>query len=107
MNPMLRPTPHSGDCRTHSLTGITYAELVTVLGEPNIEDDPAKVDASWGVEAMAADRPVRIGVWNYKNGPAYLGPRATLDDIDSWSVYAPTPAAIALCRTLFGAAFQE
>ena len=63
---------------------VSYAKLVEQLGEPNIEDDPYKVDASWGVEHEDGRK---LCVWNYKNGPAYLGNEfeGTIEDIGSWS----------------------
>lgn len=60
---------------------LPYSELVEQLGEPNREDDPHKVDASWGLEH--SDGRI-IFVWNYKNGPAYTG-KGTIEDIDVWS----------------------
>lgn len=36
--------------------------VVAVLGEPNCEDDPDKVDASWAV----TDGKSKLGVWRYK-----------------------------------------
>jgi hypothetical protein len=41
-------TPHQYVCGLQGYLTIGYPELLALLGEPNIEDDSAKVEASWG-----------------------------------------------------------
>ena len=53
----------SGSYRTGSLPWqLSVAEIVAVLGEPNIADDPDKVDYSWG---FTLDGEL-CGIWDYK-----------------------------------------
>ena len=60
---------------------IPYPRLLEKLGEPNIEDDPYKVDASWGVQHEDGRK---LFIWNDKNGPAYTG-EGTIEQITHWS----------------------
>jgi len=77
---------------------VTYAAIISQLGEPNIEDDPCKVDASWGVKHEDGRK---LFVWNYKNGKAYLGPEGRdVEDITSWSLGGD----LSLAKEIFGAA---
>src|SRR5687767_12636458 len=83
------PLEYDGGSKTNSLS-IPYLKMVQVLGEPikNTEsgfpDDDYKVDVCWGFKS---DKGV-VSIWNYKNGPAYLGDEdVKLEDIDYFSVY--------------------
>lgn len=61
-----------------------YLDIVEAIGEPHLEDDPDKVDVSWHVRDVDTDR--HLAVWNYKNGPAYLGESVvTIEDIEYFS----------------------
>ena len=58
-----------------------YVKIVYALGEPNVQDDEFKVDASWGVQH---DDGRKLFVWNYKNGPNYTG-EGRIEDVQEWS----------------------
>lgn len=88
---MVDPYDYGVRGRTHTLTGVRYSDLVRVLGEPNVEDDHYKVDASWGM--VSDDTALAAGVWNFKNGPNYLGPEADIEAIEVWSVGATSDEA--------------
>jgi len=68
-----------------SVNGLHYSDIVELLGEPNVKDDKTKVDASWCVQDKESG--ATLCVWNYKNGPAYLGSEKSLEDVDNWSVW--------------------
>ena len=71
-----------------------YQKLVDIMGEPNRQDDPDKVDASWGVQH---DDGRKLFVWNYKNGQAYNGPTGCpVKDIKNWSFGGEESLAIEL-----------
>lgn len=84
MNPNIKHVDIDGSDREFYLIGPSYSYMVEVLGEPNVKDDPDKVDASW---AVRHDDGREVAFWNYKNGPAYLGAEASMDDIDRWSAW--------------------
>ena len=67
----------------------TFDRLVKVFGRPNVDDDPAKVEASWGVKLDG----LFIGIWCYKE------PAATCT---SWSVYYDDPRALEKLNQLLG-----
>lgn len=74
------PQPEGG--RSGTLI-CSYSEICDKLGTPNVEDDPFKVDASWGVQHTDGRK---FFVWNYKNGKTYLGSEGTdVEQIASWS----------------------
>lgn len=83
MNKGLIQIDEPGTCYQFGIIA-KYADLVEKLGEPNIDDDPDKVDASWSVED---DSGRRLSIWNYKNGPNYLGTRSgvSVASIENWS----------------------
>ena len=64
---------------------ITYSELVTMLGEPNVRSDGYKVDAGWNINT-----PYGIAtIYNYKTGKNYLGEKGKeLEDITDWHIGA-------------------
>lgn len=77
----------SRSCARH--VSITYNELVKKLGIPffnsggeDFPDDENKVDVCWG---FVSDTGARLSVWNYKNGPVYLGSEYTLAGINRFS----------------------
>ena len=100
MNPLLSHVDvvdvvNSG--RFGGLDNVSYARIVEQLGEPNVQDDPTKVDASWAVQHE--DGRV-LCVWNYKNGQAYLGKDGVpVEDILFWSYGGDK----SLANELFGA----
>lgn len=63
----------------------TYDELVEAIGEPeDVSDVTNKVDVEWNVEDSHTGR--ELAVWNYKNGPNYMGEDGTPpEEIESWS----------------------
>jgi len=61
--------------KTATLSGVTYDDLVVTLGEPNVEDDPAKVRWSWGFRMNPSMSPMAI--WDWKGSA----------DHNSWSIY--------------------
>lgn len=89
-----------GGSRTDEI-GCTYKELVAAIGEPSSRnhrgrdgfwDDPRKVDVVWGVKS--GDGKEWVSIWNYKNGPAYNGGRASMRDINYFSVDASNGEAL-------------
>lgn len=81
----------SRSCKRH--VSITYNELVTKLGVPffnsggeDFPDDENKVDVCWG---FVSDTGAKLSVWNYKNGPVYLGSDYTLAEIGCFSLDYP------------------
>ena len=58
-----------------------YAKLVELIGEPNDEIDGYKTDVGWAFERDG----VVATIYNWKNGPNYIG-RGTIKDIDEWNV---------------------
>lgn len=65
-----------------------YQDLVAAFGEPGSDGDGYKTDAEWYIEFEGG---LRVVIYNYKNGPAYMGSKVpTLDSVQVWSV-AATP----------------
>ena len=65
-----------------------YRDLVAAFGEPGSDGDGYKTDAEWYIEFEGG---LRVVIYNYKNGPAYMGSKVpTLDYVQVWSV-AATP----------------
>ena len=74
--------PNDHSCfRRGALLDVAYSDLVATLGKPNVDNDAGKVDAGWCVRH--ADGRM-LTVWNFKNGPAYLGEGA-VGDVTDWS----------------------
>ena len=63
----------------------SYANLVEVLGDPkNVNRYTEKIDVQWDVKDV--DTGQTLSVWNYKNGPNYLGENGTPpEEIAKWS----------------------
>jgi len=62
----------AGACKTGTLPStVTPEQIITVLGQPNIKDDPYKVTHSWGFSIDGES----CGIWDY-NG-------------HRWSTYGP------------------
>ena len=59
----------------------TYKDIVKVFGEPN-ESDGYKSDAGWDIKW---DDGTVSTIYNWKNGPNYIG-RGTIEDIDEWNI---------------------
>jgi len=75
--------------KTGSLSGVTKAQLVAILGEPNIDDDESKVTASWGFEFNG----VCGAVWDYYSS----------GQSNCWSTFGPDH----IFETLFGKAYEK
>ncbi len=74
--PEIEAVDRAGDYKTGDLYA-TKADIVAALGfEPNIDDDPSKVTASWGFTVDG----VRCGIWDWKGSAELFG---------CWSVYDP------------------
>lgn len=58
-----------------------YTKLVELIGEPNDEIDGYKTDVGWAFERDG----VVATIYNWKNGPNYIG-RGTIEDIDEWNI---------------------
>lgn len=57
-----------GRCRTGTLNNINIEKINVILGfEPNVEDDPDKVNHSWGFKAKGKN----CGIWDYKGSEKY------------------------------------
>lgn len=71
----------------HNLKGyiaVTHRELVAAFGAPHGRSPDDKSDAQWFIEYADG---TTASVYNYKNGPAYLGRRGTpVTDIIEWNV---------------------
>lgn len=73
--PQIEQVNKAGSHRTGALTGVSYEQIVAVVGKPNIDDDPDKVRWSWGftVDGQFA------GIWDWKGS----------GDFNEWSIYDP------------------
>jgi hypothetical protein len=58
-----------------------YAKLVELIGEPNAMSDGYKTDVEWAFERDG----VVATIYNWKNGPNYIG-RGTIEDVDEWNI---------------------
>ena len=72
-----------------------YAKLVEIIGEPNSTSDGYKTDVEWAFERDG----VVATIYNWKNGPNYIG-RGTIEDIDEWNVGGHNGFAIKLVMNL-------
>lgn len=77
---------HPGPHCMGKIKNVDFDEMKEILGKPNAEDDPTKVDACWVVQDKK-DPAKLVSVWNYKNGPAYLGDDVQMGEIKSWSIW--------------------
>lgn len=79
------PNPEPGRGKSGSLYGLKLKDIVDVLGFlPNVEDDPDKVENSWGFLVYGEHNGqelggVRCGIWDYKGSHR--------DEV--WSFYGP------------------
>lgn len=73
----------AGSHRTGTLKEVTVADISRVLGfEANIEDDPDKVENSWGFTVDGE----RCAIWDYKGSHTYnsfstFGPREVFEQL--------------------------
>ena len=63
----------------------TFEELLNKLGRPkDVSEETYKVDVEWNF--FDADTGRSLHIWNYKNGPNYLGEDGTpVAEIEKWS----------------------
>lgn len=78
---------------------VSYEHLVAALGEP-FRPDPnegdGKIDAEW---VLLFDDGTLVTIYNYKDGPSYLGPRGTpVEQIRDWHVGGVDRRAAILAR---------
>jgi hypothetical protein len=60
-----------------------YSALVSLLGEPNCDNDGHKVDAEWAIEMNGK----AMTVYNYKDGKNYNGENGLdVEDIRDWHI---------------------
>lgn len=93
---------HWGEIDGTSLQGymdISYEELCKKLGKPNMEGDPYKVDAEWGIKF--SDGTVAT-IYNYKTGRRYLGDEGLdVEDIRDWHIGGHNKSIVArVCKLL-------
>jgi len=64
---------------------IMYSTLITILGQPNYENDGYKIDAEWTINT-----PYGVAtIYNYKDGKNYLGDEGKdTEDIIEWRIGA-------------------
>ena len=79
---------HWGEIDGTSLQGymnISFDEIEEILGKPNMEGDPYKVDAEWGIKFHDTNEVATI--YNYKTGRRYLGNEGLdVRDIRDWHI---------------------
>jgi len=81
----------------------TYEELVAHLGEPERYDQPGdKVDVEWRLKD-AAGMFGGFRLYNYKDGPNYLGRDGTpVEKITDWHVGGRRNESLKLLQAIFG-----
>jgi hypothetical protein len=86
ITPSIRPGLH----RTGTLHGVTYDEIVRVLGfTPNIQDDVDKVKHSWSFYVdLGNDEQELCAIWDWKGS----------SDSNVWSTYGPSDIIDALFK---------
>lgn len=64
----ITPINKAGPHRTGGLAGLNVDQITAIVGfEPNINDDPEKVTASWGFEVLDDQGNTHdCGIWDYK-----------------------------------------
>jgi hypothetical protein len=79
----IKPINQVGSYRTGTLKDITVDRINKILGfKPNVEDDPYKVEHSWGFTADGEE----CGIWDYKGSAA----------CNSFSTYGPNNVFVEL-----------
>jgi len=77
----------SGTSRKGQIS-LSYASLVSVLGEATLDGDGCAVDAEWVVETPHGI----VTVYNYRNGPSYLR-SGDIGNIREWHIGARSQGA--------------
>lgn len=80
----------------------TFAEIVAELGEPELlQEEGLKSDAEWWMRD-ATDKLGGFSIYNYKDGPNYLGAAGTpVDQITRWHV-GGRQGSLELVAAIFG-----
>ena len=94
---------HWGEIDGCSLQGymdISFDEIEEILGKPNMEGDPYKVDAEWGIRFKGTGEVATI--YNYKTGRRYLGDEGLdVRDIRDWHIGGHSKKIVArVCKLL-------
>ena len=94
---------HWGEIDGCSLQGymdISFDEIEEILGKPNMEGDPYKVDAEWGIRFKGTGEVATI--YNYKTGRRYLGNEGLdVRDIRDWHIGGHSKKIVArVCKLL-------
>jgi len=76
-----------------------YRDLVAKLGEP-MQGDGYKVDAEWN---LLFEDGTTAAIYNWKNGPAYLGDMASITAIDEWNIGGSSPRVVELVKEALAA----
>lgn len=75
-----------GEINGTSLRGyltVSYAELVNLLGRPNMAGDRYKIDAQWAITVSGR----ALSIYNYKDGKNYLGSKGLpTKSITDWHI---------------------
>ena len=95
---MIRTKEISGTHLQGNLT-IPYNDLVRVFGKPHNLGDNYKTDVQWGfIEETDEFDNVTFTIYNWKNGPAYLG-EGKVEEITDWNVGGHNTKALAIVKS--------
>lgn len=76
----IQPAELNGTHRTGSLENVTKEEIVKALGfEPNVMDDPDKVENSWSFIVTRDGVQFAAAIWDYKGSHMF----------NRWSTFGP------------------
>ena len=68
----------SGGREGHLSSEIPVSQIVAILGEPNVDDDPDKVNYSWAYRVNGKE----VAIWDYKGSRwSYCGDTDTLKQL--------------------------
>lgn len=74
----IEPAPHLGGTHRQGNLDVPYDTIVSVLGEPNVDDDPDKVTCSWSYLVDGE----HVAIWDYKGWRwSYYGPHHIMDQL--------------------------
>lgn len=71
-----------------------YRDLLAKFG-PHLSGDGYKVDAEWN---LLFDDGTVASIYNWKNGPSYLGNTARLGAIDEWNIGGSSSRAVEMVK---------
>lgn len=81
------PDTYVGELSYQGCRMIPYQTLVALFGPPN-PGDGYKTDAEWTIQFSDG---TTLCIYNWKNGPNYLGEDARLEWVDEWNVSGHGP----------------